>query len=61
MKSSEFLDLTVRQVSGRLCEEICKKIQDNRVPLASVVADGRCDDLGRVRLTVTLTKVDENE
>ena len=59
MKSEEFLDMSVREVSGLLCEEICKKLQENRVPLASVVADGRCDDLGRVRLTVTLTKVEE--
>lgn len=60
MKSEEFLDMTVREVSGRLCEEVCYKIRDNRVPMASYVAEGRCDDLGRVRLTVTLTKV-ENE
>ena len=59
MKSEEFLDMSVRKVSGLLCEEICKKLQENRVPLASVVADGRCDDLGRVRLTVTVTKGEE--
>ena len=59
MKSEEFLDMSVRKVSGLLCEEICKKLQEGRIPMASVLAEGRCDDLGRVRLTVTLTKVEE--
>ena len=59
MKSEEFLDMSVRKVSGLLCEETCKKLQEGRIPMASVLAEGRCDDLGRVRLTVTLTKVEE--
>ena len=61
MESNEFLDMSVRKVSGLLCEEICKKIQEGRIPMASVLAEGRCDDLGRVKLTVTLTKVGNDE
>lgn len=57
MKSEEFLDMSVREVSGRLCEEICRKLQNDEIPMASFVADGTCEELGRVRLTVVLTKV----
>lgn len=60
LSTTEFLDMTVRQVSDLLCNELTAKIREGMVPVAgaSLLGTNPCDG-SRVRLTVTLSEVVE--
>ena len=62
VSASDFLDMTMRQVSDLLCKELTAKIEEGMVPLAgaSLLGTNPCDG-SRVKLTVTLRSVEDDE
>lgn len=62
VSASDFLDMTMRQVSDLLCRELTAKIEADMIPLAgaSLLGTNPCTG-GRVKLTVTLRSVEDDE
>lgn len=59
---SEFLDMTVRQVSDLLCGELTSRMKKGKVPIAgaSLMGTNPCDG-SRVKLTVRLSGVKSDD
>ena len=55
------LDKPLRDVSGFLCEKVCEKIASGRIPIASLVIEGTCEDLGPVKLEVVLSQKNKGD
>ena len=62
LSPSDFLDMKVRDVSDLLCKELTAKVNEGMVPLAgaSLLGVNPCTG-GRVKLTVTLSEVKEDD
>ena len=62
LTTTEFLDMTVRQASDLLCKELVAKKMEDMVPVAgaSMLGTNPCDG-SRVRLTVTLSEVVDDD
>ena len=63
LTTTEFLDMTVRQASDLLCRELVARKRDGDcVPIAgaSLLGTNPCDG-SRVRLTVTLSEVVDDD
>ena len=62
LTTSEFLDMTVRSAGDLLCKELTARKNEGSVPVAgaSLLGTNPCDG-SRVRLTVTLSEVIDDD